>query len=108
MMLLPILHYRESNMLNDLFRSGAAWRCRPLQQSPFHRELEEFADWLKAAHYTTVILRRHLGRLDRTLRRMPGAAPGATYSVAQLQTAFGKWNRNATKHSAYCAGYFGK
>ena len=28
-------------MLNDLFRSGAAWRCLPLQQSPFRHELEE-------------------------------------------------------------------
>ncbi len=88
-------------MLNDLFRSGCAWRCRPLQQSPFHRELEEFADWLKAAHYTTVILRRHLGRLDRTLRRMPGAAPGATYSVAQLQTAFGKHRRPTSRLICY-------
>lgn len=84
-------------MLNDLFRSGAAWRCRPLQQSPFCRELEEFAGWLKAAHYTTVILRRHLFRLDRTLRRMPGAAPDATYTPAQLQTAFGKHRRPASR-----------
>lgn len=84
-------------MLNDLFRSGAAWRCRPLQQSPFRRELEEFAGWLRAAHYTTVILRRHLFRLDRTLRRMPGAAPGTTYTVAQLQTAFGKQRRPTSR-----------
>jgi integrase/recombinase XerD len=83
-------------MLNDLFRSGAAWRCRPLQQSPFRRELEQFGGWLKAAHYTTVILRRHLFRLDRTLRRIPGAAPGATYTAAQLHAAFGKQSRPAS------------
>lgn len=77
-------------MLNDLFRSGAAWRCRPLQQSPFRPELEEFAGWLKAAHYSTVIRRRHLFRLDRTLRRTPGAAPGAIFTTMQLQRAFGK------------------
>jgi integrase/recombinase XerD len=84
-------------MLNDLFRSGAAWRCRPLQQSPFRRELEEFAGWLKAAHYTTVILRRHVFRLDRTLRSMPGAAPGATFTITQLQRAFGKYRRPASR-----------
>jgi len=80
-------------MLDDLFCSRAAWRCRPLHQSPFRRELEDFGSWLKAAHYTTVILRRHLFRLDRTLRRMPGAAPGATYTAAQLQKAFDKHRR---------------
>lgn len=84
-------------MLNDLFRSGAAWRCRPLQQSPFRRELEEFADWLKASHYTTVIRRWHVIRLDRTLRSMPGAAPGATFTATQLQTAFGKHRRPASR-----------
>lgn len=84
-------------MLNDLFRSGAAWRCRPLQQSPFRRELEEFAGWLKAAHYTTVIQRQHVFRLDRTLRSMPGAAPGATFTTTQLQTAFGKCRRPASR-----------
>ena len=82
-------------MLNDLFRSRAAWRCRPLQQSPFRCELEEFAGWLKAAHYTTVILRRHVFRLDRTLRKMPGAAPGATFTTRQLQAAFGKHRPHA-------------
>lgn len=84
-------------MLNDLFRSGAAWRCRPLLQSPFRRELEEFADWLQAAHYTTVIRRGHVFRLDRTLRSMPGAAPGATFTAAHLQTAFGKHRRPASR-----------
>jgi len=84
-------------MLNDLFRNGAAWRYRPLQQSPFRRELEEFAGWLKAAHYTTVIRRRHLFRLDGTLRRMRGAAAGATFTTTQLQTAFGKHRRPVSR-----------
>lgn len=84
-------------MLNDLFSRRAAWRCRPLQQSPFRCELEEFAGWLKAAHYTTVILRRHVLRLDRTLRKMPGAAPGATFTTTQLQAAFGKHRRPVSR-----------
>lgn len=84
-------------MLNDLFRSGAAWRCRPLQQSPFRHELEEFSGWLKATHYTTVIRRRHLFRLDRTLRRMSGAGPGAIFTTTQLRTAFGKHRRPVSR-----------
>jgi len=84
-------------MLNDLFRTGAAWRCRPLQRSPFRGELEQFAGWLKASHYTTVIRRRHVIRLDRTLRSMRGAAPGATFTTTQLQTAFGKYRRPASR-----------
>jgi integrase/recombinase XerD len=84
-------------MLNDLFRPGAAWRCRLLEQSPFRSELEEFGDWLKAAHYTRGILRRHLFRLDRTLRRMPKAAPAATYTTTQLHAAFGKQRRPASR-----------
>lgn len=55
------------------------------------------ASWLKAAHYTTVILRRHVFRLDRTLRSMPGAAPGATFTTVQQQTAFGKHRRPASR-----------
>lgn len=89
-------------MLNDLFRGGAAWRCRPLQQSPFRRELEEFSGWLKAAHYTTVIRRGHLFRLDRTLRRMRGAATGATYTARQLLMAFSKHRRPASRLINYC------
>jgi integrase/recombinase XerD len=88
-------------MFNDLYRSGAAWRCRPLQQSPFRRELEEFSRWLMALHYTTRIRRGHLMRLDRTLRRMPGAAPDATYTVVQLQTEFDKHRRPASRLICY-------
>jgi site-specific recombinase XerD len=88
-------------MLNDLFRIGAAWRSRPLQQSPFCRELEEFAGWLKDGHYTTVILRQHLFRLDRTLRRMEGAAVGVTYTAAQLQAAFGRQRKPTSRLIGY-------
>jgi integrase/recombinase XerD len=88
-------------MLNDLFRSRAAWRCRPLQQSPFRCELEEFAGWLKAAHYTTVILRGHVFRLDRTLQKMLGAAPGATFTTTQLQAAFGRDRRPVSRLICY-------
>lgn len=84
-------------MLNDLFRSKAAWRCRPLQQSRFRPELEEFAVWLRAAHYTPVILRRHVLRLELTLRDMPAAAPGSIYTATQLQTAFGKQRRPVSR-----------
>lgn len=91
-------------MLSDLYRSGTSWRCRPLLESPFSRELEEFSTWLKKAHYTHRILRRrHVLRLDCVLRKMRGAALGATYSVSQLQRAFGRFQTPASRRLRYRA-----
>lgn len=44
------------------------------------------------------------------LNELAGAITGATQGIhfATDSAAQEKWNRNATKHSAYCAGYFGK
>ena len=64
--------------------------CR-FQSSPFRQDIEDFGIWLTETGYRSKIL-HYLSRLDRTLRAMPKAAPGASYTVAQLQTSFRRYD----------------
>jgi integrase len=59
-----------------------------LARTPFPQELTDFAGWLKAKYYGPLPVDRHLRRLEFTLAHLPGARRGATYTAAQLETAF--------------------
>jgi integrase/recombinase XerD len=72
-------------MLCQLFPRGY-----PLyERSRFAQDLEDFAGWLEATGYSRSCIRGYLFRLKRSLERIPSAKPGSTYSVAQLNRAFG-------------------
>ena len=64
---------------------------RRFQDSPCRQDIEDFARWLIDTGYRSKIF-GYLSRLDRTLRSMPDATPQATYTVAHLQSAFGRYD----------------
>lgn len=79
-----------------MHRDRPSYRYEQVQQSLFRPDLDDFAAWLNAEHYSPKIIRSHLLRLDRTLGNM-GAAPGATHRPADLHRAFGRHNRLASR-----------
>jgi integrase/recombinase XerD len=72
-------------MTTELFPKTRALVAR----CEFPEELADFAGWLEAEHYTAQVIHRYLLRLKHVLARMRAARPGAAYTVAQLQAAFG-------------------
>ena len=59
------------------------------ERSRFAQDLEDFGSWLETMGYSRGCTRGHLFRLKCSLERMTGAKPGATYTVPQLDNAFG-------------------
>lgn len=72
-------------MLRQLFPRG--YRC--YVESRYASDLEDFNSWLEATGYGRGCIRGHVFRLKRSLERIPRAAPGSAYTVAQLHRAFG-------------------
>jgi integrase/recombinase XerD len=74
-------------MLRELFLRGYA----PYEQSRFAQDLEDFEAWLNAKGYSRRCARGHLFRLKHSLERMV-PKPFSTYTVTQLEKAFGADN----------------
>jgi len=72
-------------MLLELFPRGHQRYTR----SRFAQDLEDFCSWLEATGFSRKCARGHLFRLRRSLERMTQTRPGATYTVVQLENAFG-------------------
>ena len=53
-------------------------------------ELRAFVTWMAAERYSAFVTDLHVRRLAYILPRLPGWAPEATYTEAQLVAAFGR------------------
>jgi integrase/recombinase XerD len=71
-------------MTLDLCTSTRDWIAR----SPSRQEIQDFADWLKAQHYTDFVCDRHLRRLLLLLPRLSPDGRLRSYSNAQLDRVF--------------------
>ncbi len=72
-------------MLQEVFPKSH----RSYQQSPWAEELEEFGVWLRATGYSPHSTRDHLSRLKHALERTADVCTSATFTVVQLNEAFG-------------------
>ena len=72
-------------MLRELFPKSH----RDYLQSPCADDLEAFGEWLCDAGYSRKCTCRHLSCLKQTLERVEDIAPASTFTIAQLQLAFG-------------------
>ena len=70
-------------------------------QSPAGKELAEFADWMAAEKYTPFVTELHLRRLAYIIPQLPNAAPGASYSLEQLEAVFGRERSSGVTRKHY-------
>ena len=63
---------------------------RLIAESPAADELRAFVAWMSAERYTAFVMDQHARRLAYIVPRLPGCAPQATYTEAQLAAVFGR------------------
>jgi len=84
-------------MLRELFPKSH----RGYLQSPWADDLEAFGNWLRDTGYSRKCTCRHLSCLKQTLDRVEDVAPAGTFTIAQLQLAFGSsYSSQVARHRA--------
>jgi integrase/recombinase XerD len=86
-------------MTMDLCASTRDWIAR----SPSRQEIQDFADWLKAEHYTDFVCDRHLRRLLLLLPRLSPDGRCRAHSNVQLDQVFGAERYPQSRLDCYAA-----